>query len=57
MEDEVFGPILPILPYKSLDEAFARVAATPRPLAGSSSAATRRPSIGSSASCPMAGAG
>src|SRR6202167_3817624 len=34
MEDEVFGPILPILPYKSLDEAFARIAATPRPLAG-----------------------
>jgi aldehyde dehydrogenase (NAD+) len=34
MEDEVFGPILPILTYKSLDEAFARIAATPRPLAG-----------------------
>ena len=34
MEDEVFGPILPILTYKSLDEAFARITATPRPLAG-----------------------
>ena len=34
MEDEVFGPILPILTYKSLDEAFARIAATPHPLAG-----------------------
>jgi aldehyde dehydrogenase (NAD+) len=34
MENEVFGPILPILTYKSLDEAFARIAATPRPLAG-----------------------
>src|SRR6202045_5020088 len=34
MEDEVFGPILPILTYNSLDEAFARIAATPRPLAG-----------------------
>ena len=34
MEEEVFGPILPILIYKSLDEAFARIAATPRPLAG-----------------------
>ena len=33
MEDEIFGPILPILTYKSLDEAFARIAATPRPLA------------------------
>src|SRR5271163_13391 len=34
MEDEVFGPILPILTFKSLDEAFTRIAATPRPLAG-----------------------
>src|SRR5258708_5932189 len=34
MEEEVFGPILPILTYKSLDEAMARMAATPRPLAG-----------------------
>src|SRR6202790_4598949 len=34
MEDEVFGPILPILTYESLGEAFARIAATPRPLAG-----------------------
>jgi aldehyde dehydrogenase (NAD+) len=34
MEDEVFGPVLPILTYKSLDEAMARMAATPRPLAG-----------------------
>ena len=30
----VFGPILPILTYKSLDEGFARIAARPRPLAG-----------------------
>jgi aldehyde dehydrogenase (NAD+) len=34
MEEEVFGPILPILTYKSLDEALARIAATPLPLAG-----------------------
>jgi aldehyde dehydrogenase (NAD+) len=27
MEDEVFGPILPILTYKSFDEAVARMAA------------------------------
>jgi aldehyde dehydrogenase (NAD+) len=33
MEDEVFGPILPILTYRSLDEALARIAATPHPLA------------------------
>ena len=34
MEEEVFGPILPILTYQSLDEALARIAATPLPLAG-----------------------
>jgi aldehyde dehydrogenase (NAD+) len=33
MEDEVFGPILPILTYRSLDEAFDRISATPHPLA------------------------
>jgi aldehyde dehydrogenase (NAD+) len=34
MKDEIFGPILPILTYRSLDEALKRIAATPRPLAG-----------------------
>ena len=34
MEDEIFGPILPIITYKSLDEALNRIAATPHPLAG-----------------------
>jgi aldehyde dehydrogenase (NAD+) len=34
MEEEVFGPILPVLTYSSLDEAFSRIAATPSPLAG-----------------------
>jgi aldehyde dehydrogenase (NAD+) len=33
MEDEIFGPILPILTYQSLDEALDRIAATPHPLA------------------------
>jgi aldehyde dehydrogenase (NAD+) len=33
MDGEVFGPILPILTYKTLDEAMRRIAATPRPLA------------------------
>jgi aldehyde dehydrogenase (NAD+) len=33
MEDEVFGPILPILTYRTLDEALARIASTPQPLA------------------------
>jgi acyl-CoA reductase-like NAD-dependent aldehyde dehydrogenase len=31
--EEVFGPILPILTYRSLDEAFGKIAATPHPLA------------------------
>ena len=34
MEDEIFGPILLVLTYRSLDEAFERMAATPTPLAG-----------------------
>jgi len=33
MEDEVFGPILPILTYRTLEEAFGRISAAPRPLA------------------------
>jgi aldehyde dehydrogenase (NAD+) len=33
MEDEVFGPILPVLTYRTLDEAFGRIAAGPCPLA------------------------
>ena len=34
MEDEVFGPILPVLTYSSLDDALQRMSQTPRPLAG-----------------------
>src|ERR1700751_731246 len=33
MQDEVFGPILPILTYRTLDEAFRRISTTPLPLA------------------------
>jgi aldehyde dehydrogenase (NAD+) len=33
MEDEVFGPIMPILTYRTLDEALGRISAAPRPLA------------------------
>lgn len=33
MTEEIFGPILPVVPYASLDEAIAFVAARPRPLA------------------------
>jgi aldehyde dehydrogenase (NAD+) len=34
MEDEIFGPILPILTYQTFDEAMTRMAATPHALAG-----------------------
>ncbi|WP_114241627.1 coniferyl aldehyde dehydrogenase [Dyella sp. C9] len=33
MQDEIFGPLLPVQPYDSLDEAIAYVAAHPQPLA------------------------
>ena len=33
MEDEIFGPILPILTYRTLDEAFQKISTAPRPLA------------------------
>ena len=34
MEGEIFGPILPILTYRTLDEAFRQITSHPRPLAG-----------------------
>jgi aldehyde dehydrogenase (NAD+) len=33
MKDEVFGPVLPVLTYRTLDEAFEKIAAAPHPLA------------------------
>ncbi len=33
MREEIFGPLLPVVPYASLDEAIAYVNARPRPLA------------------------
>ena len=33
MQEEIFGPILPILGYAGRDEALARIRAQPRPLA------------------------
>jgi aldehyde dehydrogenase (NAD+) len=33
MEDELFGPILPVLTYRTLDKALGRISAAPRPLA------------------------
>jgi coniferyl-aldehyde dehydrogenase len=46
MQEEIFGPLLPIVAYRDLDEAIAFVNARPRPLAlyyfGSSAANRRR---------------
>lgn len=33
MQDEIFGPLLPIVPYSRIDQAFAYVNQRPRPLA------------------------
>lgn len=33
MREEIFGPILPILPYREVEEAIAHINARPRPLA------------------------
>ncbi|MBI4756662.1 MAG: aldehyde dehydrogenase family protein, partial [Betaproteobacteria bacterium] len=33
MQEEIFGPLLPFVPYRSLDEAVAYINARPRPLA------------------------
>ena len=33
MQEEIFGPILPIIPYRRLDEAIARIQQRPKPLA------------------------
>ncbi|MEO4048463.1 coniferyl aldehyde dehydrogenase [Pseudomonas sp. CAU 1711] len=33
MQEEIFGPLLPVLPYRSLDQAFAYINERPRPLA------------------------
>lgn len=33
MQDEIFGPLLPVVTYRDLDEAIAFVNARPRPLA------------------------
>ena len=46
MQEEIFGPLLPLLPYDSLDEALRYVNAHPRPLAlyyfGDNAADTQR---------------
>jgi acyl-CoA reductase-like NAD-dependent aldehyde dehydrogenase len=45
--DEVFGPILPIVTYRTLDEAFDRISAAPSPLTAFISVVTGARSIGS----------
>ena len=32
MQDEIFGPVLPVMPYHSIDEVIEAVSARPRPL-------------------------
>ena len=56
MEDEVFGPIVPILTYKTLDEALTKIAATPHHLQISSSVEIRTQLIDSLDSCHLVGA-
>jgi len=51
MQDEIFGPLLPVLPYASLDEAIAYVNARPGPWRSTSSATTA-PSSSRSSSGP-----
>jgi coniferyl-aldehyde dehydrogenase len=51
MQEEIFGPLLPVLPYRDLDEAIRYVNQRPRPLAlyyfdserGTSSACSMKP--------------
>ncbi|MBM9502613.1 aldehyde dehydrogenase family protein [Leptospira sp. 201903071] len=33
MEDEIFGPVLPLIPYNNLDEAIEKINSKPKPLA------------------------
>lgn len=33
MEDEIFGPVLPVIPYENLDEELRRITSRPKPLA------------------------
>lgn len=33
MEDEIFGPILPVIPYRTLNEAIDKIISLPKPLA------------------------
>jgi coniferyl-aldehyde dehydrogenase len=33
MQEEIFGPVLPIVPYRSIDDAIEYVVSRPRPLA------------------------
>lgn len=33
MQEEIFGPLLPVVPYRNLDQAFAYINERPRPLA------------------------
>ncbi|WP_264209269.1 aldehyde dehydrogenase family protein [Pseudomonas aeruginosa] len=44
MQEEIFGPLLPVIPYERLEDALAYVNQRPRPLPCTTSATTRRSS-------------
>jgi acyl-CoA reductase-like NAD-dependent aldehyde dehydrogenase len=48
MEDEVFGPLLPILTYSDLGKLLAKIKSLPKPLAGyvQPETANNRPGVG-----------
>ena len=54
--NEAFGPILPVLTYRTLDEAFSSIAAAPRPLAAFIFSRNQARSIASSANSLSAAA-
>ena len=47
MEDEIFGPLLPILTYSDLGKLIEKIKSLPKPLAGYVFTEMSRPSIGS----------
>ncbi len=56
MEDEIFGPILPILTYKDMDAAIREVKRHPKPLSGFLFSRDQKATITASQACPSAAA-
>lgn len=57
MEDELFGPILPVISYTSLEESIRRVADGPKPLAAYIFARDRKAASSISRAFPFGGGG